>query len=74
MTIAASKSIGGKARAASLSPERRREIAKKAAEARWTLNFDKPNVQKFFEAFSNLSTQDLKFIRTQIKILTKQNR
>jgi hypothetical protein len=26
---------GGKARAAKLSPERRREIAKKAAEARW---------------------------------------
>ena len=26
---------GGKARAASLSPERRREIAKKAIEARW---------------------------------------
>ena len=27
--------VGGKARAASLSPERRREIAKKAAAARW---------------------------------------
>ena len=26
---------GGKARAAKLSPERRREIAKKAAQARW---------------------------------------
>jgi hypothetical protein len=26
---------GGKARAASLSPERRKEIAKKAIEARW---------------------------------------
>lgn len=26
---------GGKARAAKLSPERRKEIAKKAAEARW---------------------------------------
>jgi hypothetical protein len=26
---------GGKARAAKLSPERRREIAEKAAEARW---------------------------------------
>ena len=29
------RSVGGKARAASLSPERRREIAKKAAAARW---------------------------------------
>ncbi len=27
--------VGGKARAAKLSPERRREIAKKAAAARW---------------------------------------
>ena len=29
------KQLSGKARAASLSPERRREIAKKAAAARW---------------------------------------
>lgn len=28
--------IGGKARAAKLSPERRSEIARKAAEARWS--------------------------------------
>lgn len=28
--------VGGKARAAKLSPERRSEIAKKAAAARWT--------------------------------------
>jgi hypothetical protein len=28
--------IGGKARAASLTPEQRKEIAKKAAEARWS--------------------------------------
>lgn len=27
--------VGGKARAAALSPERRKEIAKKAADARW---------------------------------------
>jgi hypothetical protein len=33
---------GGKARAAKLSPERRREIAKKAAEARWGPNSSSP--------------------------------
>ena len=33
---------GGKARAKKLSPERKREIAKKAAKARW----DKSNVKK----------------------------
>lgn len=31
---------GGKARANKLSPERRSEIAKKAAEARWKKNID----------------------------------
>ncbi len=29
---------GGKARASSLTPERRREIAKKAAQARWNVS------------------------------------
>lgn len=31
----AAKSRGGKARASSMSPERRAEVAKKAADARW---------------------------------------
>ena len=34
-TYTGSQRNGGKARAASLSPERRREIAQKAAAARW---------------------------------------
>ena len=36
-----SKAIGGNARAASLTPERRKEIAKAAAAARWTSEFPK---------------------------------
>ena len=38
-----SKAAGGKARALALSPEQRKDIAKKAACARWK---DKPKVQK----------------------------
>ena len=34
---------GGHARAESLTPEQRKEIAKKAAEARWSKNSDKSN-------------------------------
>jgi hypothetical protein len=37
---------GGKARAAALSPERRREIAKKAIEARWAKAKEKTEVEK----------------------------
>lgn len=35
MTVQQMASLGGMARAKSLTPERRREIARKAAKARW---------------------------------------
>lgn len=41
MTVAEMASMGGKARAKNLSKKRRKEIAKKAADARWGKQ-DKP--------------------------------
>jgi hypothetical protein len=40
---------GGKARAAKLSPERRKEIAKKAAESRWKKTKDLLDNKEFYE-------------------------
>jgi hypothetical protein len=42
MTVSEMASMGGKARAKNLSKKRRKEIAKKAADARWGKQESKP--------------------------------